>query len=1242
MKLCVFSKCLDNGKKFRLAQGLNKFLINLLILFFFQQLPKKDNVWFENKKRKLHLLFSHNEKYSALSSQKIINVFEINKTLELNSNSTYIKFINVNYGEKKFLKTDFFKKKSFFKNLRFLYFEKKKGSPFIYDTVSIINSNITKNLFGIICPNSINYDKAFKLCNFKKKTTGHFGKKKIFLEAQEKKKSIKNFYNFDLPEYCQTKGCFDSTGRRTNSFVMIVDQALYVVKKFIGLLLKINLDFGLFFKHVFHLLFEFKTGKHDICPNCSLKNYIKDPKLDLNKLQFFKWKIFEEIDNWNQIHSNKTKKNIFLGHYTVSSDQSVEKNKQFLTNSSIYNHSNHDILNSKLNGLKYSFQNFNFYSYFYKSYFNELNKFNLFNNYTFIFKKTNNKLFSRSFYKKNCMFDINIFKEAFFKLDIKLHEYILFTLTWFFFESFNVILITLDLFYNSFIDSVAFFQEESDHLVQNLMKLSFSYNSSYNWKKKIKKSLKKIHKSLFHFLSINYMFTEFNQIFSNDSEHKKYNFLWYSALEISFFQKLKWAETVMVYENIVLTKEVLIEKFKNLVKNYKFKNSINIKPFTTCNIQFSFQNKNEKSFLIYLTVVDPQDDFKFKQIKIKCDFKLIIPLLIFACVRFRISFFFFLFKGNRNEKLLLCIKNQFSKAINSTSFQMINQRYQNNQKNIFNLIKCIMIQDDNGLFDFSSRFRFSNNKQKLLIFTINQIITYGPSVYNWFSKKFEIINKLAEINYEFFFIHKFKDIMNFCVKQNKSFHLKPFDCFLNKKNSFIFDKFNCQMGSQKIVYIFRKNILDKSVVNETLKYIQNNLTCNKFIFTKNSNNLILKEIITFLSYLRNINFKIYKIFKKFFYHESKFKWHYQLAFNVIKIKTGSNFTDFSKKGALSKIFELDAPEKNYLLQVFEISSKGIKNRLFPKNLYTKLIKNIKSVRIKNLLGVFRSWRENFIKLCSNGSLKFLENFKKSGLKIINGVLNTGVNFFIEKNFVFNYQVRFEHLIFKKLIFLPAKIVSVYPKISQIKFSSLIDEKRFLFFDHNYYLEPFKFLENKINFSFCNTTYIKNFIIEKKVKDSFLQVLGKNSFVLSFIIDENDKNFFSFKLNVFFDKKYTRFIYQWKNKIFFGPKNFFEKLINPFLKFFYIVTEHSDFVSCGSNNLNLFVNKIQKEKKKLQKFFFTFVDDEFLTFNFICKNDTGIKVKGEFTMFSGLFLFNNRKFLNIEDIKKAIYKKMNIH
>jgi hypothetical protein len=93
------------------------------------------------------------------------------------------------------------------------------------------------------------------LCNFKKKTTGHFGKKKIFLEAQEKKKSIKNFYNFDLPEYCQTKGCFDSTGRRTNSFVMIVDQALYVVKKFIGLLLKINLDFGLFFKHVFHLFF---------------------------------------------------------------------------------------------------------------------------------------------------------------------------------------------------------------------------------------------------------------------------------------------------------------------------------------------------------------------------------------------------------------------------------------------------------------------------------------------------------------------------------------------------------------------------------------------------------------------------------------------------------------------------------------------------------------------------------------------------------------------------------------------------------------------------------------------------------------------------------------------------------------------------------------------------------------------------------------------------------------------------
>ena len=67
-------------------------------------------------------------------------------------------------------------------------------------------------------------------------------------------------------------GFFDSTGRRINSFGNILDQSLYILKKFHSLIVRIKLDFQIFFEEIVSFLIDLETGKNDLCNSCKTKN----------------------------------------------------------------------------------------------------------------------------------------------------------------------------------------------------------------------------------------------------------------------------------------------------------------------------------------------------------------------------------------------------------------------------------------------------------------------------------------------------------------------------------------------------------------------------------------------------------------------------------------------------------------------------------------------------------------------------------------------------------------------------------------------------------------------------------------------------------------------------------------------------------------------------------------------------------------------------------------------------------
>ena len=116
-----------------------------------------------------------------------------------------------------------------------------------------------------------------------------------------------------------------------------------------------------------------------------------------------------------------------------------------------------------------------------------------------------------------------------------------------------------------------------------------------------------------------------------------------------------------------------------------------------------------------------------------------------------------------------------------------------------------------------------------------------------------------------------------------------------------------------------------------------------------------------------------------------------------------------------------------------------------------------------------------------------------------------------------------------------------------------------------------------------------------------------------------------------------FIYKWKRKIFLGPENLFENFIRPFKKDFFKIIKHPDFIGCGFEKLEIFLQKTGFRKGE-KLFLFTFKENEFLVFEFISINRLGSKIKGSFSYSPGKFLWDDSEFLSINNLKEASFNK----
>ena len=1179
--------------------------------------------------KKKIMIFMFIKKYSFYNIQKTITITEIIKTTVLNFNLNHIKFINTFTAKKTFSKKNLFIQKQYFNHLKVLSYEK-----FIILQIQFYPISI-QNLANKQKTNMYINEKNFNI--YYKKTKEAILKKKNI--------SIKKFYNVDLHEYTQSLGWFDSTGRRINTFSMVLEKVFYIYKKINLLILHKKLDQKILLQDLISILLNIETGKTDIFSLYLLKNYNEYSTVKSTILKFLKWTFLEDNSVWNERYSIKIEYGNFLGHNSFSSDKSIDKGAIKLRNNKVYNLYRNFRVNYKMNTLKYNYENFNIHFSIHRK--NLLNKHNIkiILERSPLFKICQILLDSDIQFTIDCVVDMNIYKESFSKLNYKLHESIIFVLIWSFFENSNFISIALDVYFNVFQKSLKSFSEFFSNIIKTIKKSNCYDKTNCKLKKKIKNYIIKKDLGKKFSFSTNGIHFETKGIIKKIPQLEKQKYSLYLATETSSCQKLDWFGTLVITDTLILVKEYLNEKIKKLFKSRtKDFFSTVIKPYKFCALQSLMKDKNQT--LLYFTVIDSIDNSNFKKITIKYDLKSISYLIIFICVKFKIKYLFFIFKNNLDEQLLISIKKQIIKTVESKSFLLSSQYFKMISRMVLDLINCMMIPVNKKVIFSKKKPNYLVTKKNSHVFKIIQAIHRGPIVYLWFLSEGHLSsNNLSDEESELFFFVKDPFILMFNLNLLYSFQNTKILIGKEKKEYKLLDKNFYEIGQQKIFYMLKKNYFIQYDIKEKFeKFSDSTLSCNF-----NVNNFYYKKIVDSLSNIRIYNFKIYKIFKKILCYKSILKWYYQLIYNIINTKNNISISSFSNSKYLSRSLERKRKPSVILLKISKILFSYLENRFTPKIIYSITNKKTKITLIENISNALKSWRATCLELNTFENVIFFDNFKKSRMNLIHGTFNSGFNFFIEKNFISNFVLNFNYIIFKKLIYIPAKMISIYPKLCQIKFSSLIDNKRFIlltsqsnykFFGNNCISRPFEVLIRDYNFLFYYSQDLPSYTL-KKPFDWVINLFIKNSYNISFIAEPKTLSFFFFRIELFFDKRHSKDIYKWRRKIFTCPEKLYQNLLKPFKKQFNLISIHKDFIGCGSILFEKFIERISQERKQTSNFFFTYVTDRFLIFNFVFKDKLGIALKGEFSYSSGTFFLNNNRYLNVDAIKTKIIKNTNI-
>jgi hypothetical protein len=318
-------------------------------------------------------------------------------------------------------------------------------------------------------------------------------------------------------------------------------------------------------------LTDFQIGKNDMCKFCLLKNKKNNFLSGLKNFYFLKWKIFQKINQWTRYYSYKIKIKICWGHILTPSDQSVEKIIFNLKKNKINNYRFYYPRNYSINCLKHSFENLNFFQICSRTRLLYFSKKRILKPNFLIFKKYETIPIQNTTIQLNCVIDIILYKESFLKIDFNLYEYCLFIFIWNFFENFNFISITLELFYNIFQKRLSSYLTYYTQFIKNLIMFYDQEKFNNSLSGKLKNFVRKTKFNLYYFLSIDSLESEFNKISISNGKLKIFKFVWYFSFQTSLNQKIKWSEIKVLIDLISLTKENLTEKFKILFKTIRKK-----------------------------------------------------------------------------------------------------------------------------------------------------------------------------------------------------------------------------------------------------------------------------------------------------------------------------------------------------------------------------------------------------------------------------------------------------------------------------------------------------------------------------------------------------------------------------------------------------------------------------------------------------------------------------------------------
>jgi len=764
---------------------IDNFSRDLSILIFTEFIKNIQILFKTEKRKKLDLMLIHSKNFSKFNFKKIKNVSEIDNILKLQTNKIYFAFKDAPLKKKRNSKKNFFISRSFYEQSRNFFEEKCENTDLLTYPVTCRNS--LKNIGSNKKTNSnlFSNEKIFDRLGNKKNLSNFYNQEFISCSnyVSKKKLEIENLYCNDLPEYTQIYGFFDSTGRRIHSYGNILDQTLHMLKNSYSLVSKLKLDFQGVFEEIVAYLLDSQTGKNDLCKCCFIKNQIKRNTIIYKDFPVFKWKILMESVNWTKKYSIKNKKKIFIGHRSFSTDKSIENLCRYISNKKIHKHLKSNQKDTKIKVLKYPFENLNLHSgmfmgFLFPTTFHQ----NLVRNH-FCFNYKNRRNFFSVCKHTNCIFDIHVYKDSFIGPCTRLYGLFLFVFIWVFYENLNSISITTEILCNVFKKSFLYSKKYIEKL-SILNSSGFPPNIySKNFKNLI--SLKNI--GFFLFSSKYEIEMELKKVFEKNLTKNKTYFIWFLCTENSSYQKLEWLKSLLKWDRVDLIKEFFVEKLKNLLKmfskkKYKnFKNPFELFDYKICNLQIS--NEKETGYTcVLLSILDPKKKIQIKQIKIKYDLRLIVPLILLICVKYKILFLFLFFHNKKNENPLIHIKNQLIKVCNPNSNQLSGEHFKLQAKNVLSLMQCIAIDGNTvGVNSTSSSSReFSKFRHQSYIFTLFQLISKGPLVYLWYLKKSKYFFDYNSVKnrLDIFFIRKFPDVLYFSLK-NENFQKKKF-----KKNLF--------------------------------------------------------------------------------------------------------------------------------------------------------------------------------------------------------------------------------------------------------------------------------------------------------------------------------------------------------------------------------------------------------------------------------------------------------------------------